>query len=657
MSLPTSIHPFLITGNDANQYKVATSLRFRSSNSAYLSRTQDAATNGLIWTWSAWVKRGSLGSNQVLFCAGAPSNTQGVQFIATDVIQIFRYTGTYTVQLDTTQVFRDPSSWYHLVVANDGTQATASNRIKFYVNGTQVTSFTTATYPAQNTQYEINNNGQAATISRYSAAASSLFDGYLAEVNFIDGQALTPSSFGYTDNLTNQWLPKKYTGTYGTNGFYLPFSNTTSTTQNLLPYSEQFNQASYWGGSNISYTSNSVAAPNGVTAADTCAATATGTAYGTALTNITFSAGQTYTYSMYAKAGTASCFGLNIQPSYSDRISAQYNLSTGTFIGGIVPGGTTSTFVTGGMQFVGNEWYRCWLTATTAAGTGLVYFGPLNTITTPSTDPFNNTIGNSVYVWGAQLQAGAVPGPYTLTTTSAVSTAELSIGADNSNGSSSWNNWRSSGISVTSGTTYDSMRDSPTGYDDGGNGRGNYCIMNPLSVTSVACTFSEANLKVVTGLTGGNAYGSIAIPSSGKWYWEILAASGGGSGWMIGICVYLATQTYAWSNGNSVFYFNNGQKYVDGTGTAYAATYTSNDLIGVAVDADLGTITFYKNNVSQGSITHAVAGLFPCLADGASAATDTFFANFGQRPFSYTPPAGFKALNTYNLANPSLPLV
>ena len=257
-----------------------------------------------------------------------------------------------------------------------------------------------------------------------------------------------------------------------------------------------------------------------------------------------------------------------------------------------------------------------------------------------------------------------MPGPYRSTSGSATSTF-YPVSADSSRDrysvSNNYNNFDSygtviSGAPTTATTTHDSYIDSPTGYDDGGNGRGNYCIMNPLSVTSVACTFSEANLKVVTGLAGGNAYGAIAIPSSGKWYWEILAASGGGSGWMIGICVYLATQTYAWSNGNSVFYYN-GQKYVDGTGTAYAATYTSNDLIGVAVDADLGTITFYKNNVSQGSITHAVAGLFPCLADGASAATDTFFANFGQRPFSYTPPTGFKALNSYNLANPSLPLV
>ena len=101
MTLPTD-PKLLIAGGTSPYFDVQNSLRFRASATAYLSRTQGTPTNGYIWTWSAWVKRGSLGSNQVLFSAG-PTNVEGIQFIASDVLEIFRYTGTYTFQLDTTQ--------------------------------------------------------------------------------------------------------------------------------------------------------------------------------------------------------------------------------------------------------------------------------------------------------------------------------------------------------------------------------------------------------------------------------------------------------------------------------------------------------------------------------------------------------------------------
>jgi hypothetical protein len=136
--------------------------------------------------------------------------------------------GVDQIALATSAVYRDVSAWYHIVVAVDTTQATASNRVKIYVNGVQVTAFGTATYPTQNYNTSINASG--ANFLGASHVPSEYFDGYLTEINFIDGQALTPSSFGETNQFTGVWQPRKYTGTYGTNGFYLNFSDNSNNT-------------------------------------------------------------------------------------------------------------------------------------------------------------------------------------------------------------------------------------------------------------------------------------------------------------------------------------------------------------------------------------------------------------------------------------------
>ena len=129
------------------------------------------------------------------------------------------------MDLRTSQVFRDPAAWYHIVVAVDTTQAAASDRVKLYVNGSQVTSFSTATYPSQNFETRVS-NGHSEQVGA-EATSYSYIDGYLAEVNFIDGTQLTPSSFGETKN--GVWIPKAISGlTYGTNGFRLTFADSSS---------------------------------------------------------------------------------------------------------------------------------------------------------------------------------------------------------------------------------------------------------------------------------------------------------------------------------------------------------------------------------------------------------------------------------------------
>lgn len=196
-------------------YTIARSARFRSSASAYLNRTLTTPTNNKIWTWSAWVKRGILGTatNKTLFRAGVTSPSNGIRFEATtDVLRLF-FNDASSGDLVTTQVFRDPSAWYHIIVAVDTTQATAANRVKIYINGTQVTAFSTASYPSQNYDPQIN-SAVIHTLGAFNAGGTpaEFFDGYMTEVNFVDGQALTPSSFGETDAIIGAWKPKKIHG-------------------------------------------------------------------------------------------------------------------------------------------------------------------------------------------------------------------------------------------------------------------------------------------------------------------------------------------------------------------------------------------------------------------------------------------------------------
>ena len=228
----------VLSANGPSGYNLTRSLRSRSSVSGYINRTFTSVGNLRTWTWSAWVKRGTLttgAGGQSSFYAGADtfSPRGGIAFgnAGADKLSVFgmlyNSTASSVLALETTAEYRDPSAWYHIVVALDTTQATASNRCKLYVNGTQVTAFGTATYPSQNDQLQYNNNILHAT--RH-PAPNYYFDGYMAELNFVDGQALTPSSFGSTNSTTGVWQPARYTGTYGTNGFYLPFTNITSTT-------------------------------------------------------------------------------------------------------------------------------------------------------------------------------------------------------------------------------------------------------------------------------------------------------------------------------------------------------------------------------------------------------------------------------------------
>ena len=439
-------------------YTVSKSLRFRSSATAYLNRTAgSSATNQNIGTWSFWLKRGTLGASQRIFegyTASTDAGTSAIEFNSTDNIAFGGWTVNYRIS---TQVFRDPSAFYHFVVAIDTTQSTANNRVKIYVNGAEITAFSTTNNPTQNTTFGLNNNSSALQIGRRRIVSSNdlLFDGYLADVNFIDGQALTPSSFGAYDT-NGVWQPARYTGSYGTNGYYLKFTDTTSTT---------------------------------------------------------------------------------------------------------------------------------------------------------------------------------------------------TLVADSSGNG---NNWTPNNISLTAGTTYDSMIDSPTNYADGGTGRGDYCVLNPLKAYG---GLYSGNLSQYNATANWTTSTSTFYVSSGKWYWETIftnltASSYGMPGIVDNNFAQQTLGNYPGVSPTSYGYFNSGgTKYNNATGTAYGAGYVDNDVIGVALDMDGGTLTFYKNGVSQGTAFTGLSGSFtPAVGTYGSVGN----ANFGQQPFAYTPPSGFSALNTQNLTTPTI---
>ena len=217
MSIPGAASPLFIgaAAADAAAYQIDRSLRFNDGDSASLSKTYSAAGNRKTHTFSAWIKRCTFGVYQTIFSAGnslIEPKRRDQRFRDDDKLEVTEDSGGF--DLRTSRVFRDPSAWYHIVVAVDTTQGTASNRIKLYVNGVEEDAFDSSSYPSQNFDC-ILNSGDPHRIGELSYAGNVYeLDGYLAEAHFVDGQALAATDFGEYDS-NNVWQPKAFTGTYG----------------------------------------------------------------------------------------------------------------------------------------------------------------------------------------------------------------------------------------------------------------------------------------------------------------------------------------------------------------------------------------------------------------------------------------------------------
>ena len=221
----------VVGGNESKGYEISNSLRFNRGDSPYLNRTPSSAGNRQTWTTSFWIKRTTLGTSQHIFSTytGTASINTQCDFRTDNTFQFYDSpgSGSYNWYYLTNRVFRDVSAWYHFVLAVDTTQSSASDRVKIYVNGVQETSFSSSTNPSENNNTADWNNNSEHRIGRHS---SNYLDGYLTEFHNVDGSQLLPTSFGKFDN-NGVWVPKKYTGTYGTNGFFLQFKQ-TGTSQN-----------------------------------------------------------------------------------------------------------------------------------------------------------------------------------------------------------------------------------------------------------------------------------------------------------------------------------------------------------------------------------------------------------------------------------------
>ena len=212
-------------------FEVANSARFNRGSSDSLTRTLGTPTNNKKWTYSFWVKQSLIDVDQYLLNTGSdtsyiyfrPSNANPAPF----GFSIEQYVGGFQYRIIPNMVFRDPSAWRHIVIAFDTTQGTDTNRVKVYDNGTQITSFNTASYPSQNLDTQTN-SALAHKIGGYSSGG--YLGGYLSEVCFIDGQQLAADSFGEFDEDSGVWKPIESVAdlTFGNNGFYLDFEDSSA---------------------------------------------------------------------------------------------------------------------------------------------------------------------------------------------------------------------------------------------------------------------------------------------------------------------------------------------------------------------------------------------------------------------------------------------
>ncbi|MBM4179703.1 MAG: hypothetical protein FJ211_10310 [Ignavibacteria bacterium] len=715
--IPGSANPLLLRSAAPTAYQVSRSLRFNGSvDSSYLSRTPGSAGNRKTWTWSGWVKRSGLGTMQMLLSAwsGFATELTLLQFTSDDTLIYYFDNAANNYRFTTAQVFRDCSSWYHLLLAVDTTQAVNTNRAKLYVNGSQVTAFSQYdTFPPSSNTFI--NSTFTHNVGRYVYDGTRYFSGYLADIHLIDGQALTPSSFGEFDT-NNVWQPKAYSGSYGTNGFHLDFADNSAATAAALGKDTSGN-GNNWTPNNLSIVTGgptSVAAASGAlpiyNTTDTYGATkGTGTrtdsnsgsivlavAMDGANNGTTFTdesatikgsgsaksisrSGDTKTSTAQSKFYGSSGYFDGSGDNLSLNSSSDFNLGTGLFtIEFWVNFSSLPAFTalvnrhnyganTGWGIWTGSDGkLSFWVNASAGTQIGgakacvigqwhhFAVVRDSNNLVTIYLDGVANgsaTIAsfNDASTSLAIGDSGTWNFPYPLT--GYLSDLRIYKGAakytSNFNPPSSTQN-----ATVAAGN--DSTVDSPTngtassGGDAGGVTVGNYCTLNPTIAPSNRAALSNGNLDF-TAIDSTSTRGVIGTfyVSSGKWYWEsVINTAAGTSAFAYGV-VNDAGTSY-------VYYALTGDKYIGVSASSYGATWTTGDTIGTALDMDAGTVTFYKNGVSQGTAFSGLTGSFAPrgTANGGTDYTGTF--NFGQRPFAYTAPSGFKALNTANLPTPTI---
>ena len=635
-------------------YQIDRSLRFNSGDSAYLNRTPLSAGNRKTFTFSAWVKLSELGTGfYTIFQAGSDdfrisSNAIGLNNSGTGITA-------------STAVLRDPSAWYHVVLAVDNTQS--SNRTKIYVNNEIV---------AQGNTYSLNedtpyNNSIAHYIGKNPDASGREFDGYLADVHFIDGQALDPTDFGeYDDN--NVWQPKEFAGTYGTNGFYLDFSDNSSnaalgydaagsndwTVNNLVA-----EQPTTLPGVAFDGSGDYLSIPNdsdflfgtGDFTLECFASFDNATSGQSTLLGMWGLTTSQVSWLMYRAGSNLTWYVSTNGSTQTDALTVSHGMSANIWnhIAFVRSSGTTTIYVNG----------------VSKGSTSTIY--NLHAATCDFVLGYNPVGGTPDYMDGRVSNVRIVKGTAVYTSNFTPPTAPLSnvtntvllccqssssaTAATVSPGTITANGNASATEFTDSTSANDSLIDTPTNYEaDAGNNGGNYCTWNPLDN---AGTLANGNLDFSQSSAAFRNVRSTFAVSSGKWYWEGTVGAIGGAAY-IGIGTSAASLTVNIGAANTFGYVNDGNKQSNNTASvSYGASYTTGDVIGVAFDADAGTLTFYKNGSSQGqAYSGLTSGPYFFMVTGYNGTT--WNANFGQRAFAYTAPSGFQAINTASLPDPTI---
>jgi len=603
MSIPGSASPLFIgaAAGAAAAHQIDRSLRFDSGSSSYLSRTPSSAGNRKTWTWSGWVKRSKISESPeaIIFGAGTSGydNLGSLSIEADDQLRAMSYSGGYVWQKISTAVFRDPSAWYHIVYSVDTTNSTAEDRVRLYVNGVRLTEFTTNTNPSQNADAAHINSTSTHYINKY-IQLNTYGSPYLAEVHFIDGQALNPTDFGET-NSDGVWVPIEFAGSYTST------STSTTLSQTGWTVSSPTSENNIWDG-NTSTTSNG---HNGGIIGTV--------SFSPPLTNVTKVEVYQQNYHHYLN-------GSQVTTAQS-----------------------------------GTEWHTLYDNSSSPITLNSV--GNSYTNNTQTVDIMAIRINGSVVnskTWtppsGVGVQAEGLNSFYLKF---ADNSSNAALGTDSSGNS---NTWTVNNLSVASGSGNDSLIDTPTNYAAASNNNGgNYATLNPLQAGS-QCTLSNGNLDLVWSGSSGHAAGSTIAVSSGKWYMEFTVGSKRG---LIGIIPSTYTSQLNNWPGNSAYgsdsygyYGIGGNLYNNSTNSAYGAGWTTNDVIGVALDLDAGNLVFYKNGSSQGTAATGLSGsyIFAIGFSDYSSGGDPGSVNFGQRPFAYTPPTGHVSLCTQNLPDSTI---
>ena len=560
---------------------IPNSVIFNSADSAKLERTPSSNGSGTTFTISFWYKPTKIATSYSLFDnapGGSAANIFSIIVNSDNTILIhgFDSGGSFSLNLATNRTFEDTSKFYHFLVAVDTTQGTSTNRVKFYVDGDQITSLSSTTYPAQDATYGTNQTSVKQAVGYYPHDGSRYADAYFAEFNLIDGQALLPASFGITDTSTGRWIPKTVE----------PFPTTTTSIAVTVVSS---------GGNKY--------ALDGVT-------------QGT----VTLIEGATYRFDQ------------------SDSSNSGHPLRFSTTSNGTHGGGSEYTT---GVTTVGTPGSSgAYTQITVAVGAPTLYYycsshsgmgGTANTQDQYGTNGFRLTFAQS-----------------------------NDLGDDTSG--------KGNDLTETNLTTSDQTTDSPTQ---------NFTTLNTLR-KGPNITLSEGNLKS-TYSGGSQSYGIASQKgvNSGKFYAECTVNTRGSQ--LMFVCVWSEDQYLSVVGNDNPVFKNGGVGYRDDTGNVdredainqtYGATYTSGDVIGIALDANTGTVWFSKNGTWQNSATaseiaagtttnSAVTGLngsnynkpsgnFILGTVSHSGHVSTW--NFGQKSFSYTPPTGFSALQQDNFS-------